>query len=104
VETSAQVLEAEARTAEGDAAINSIVVADEIPEWVDTILNDTAPLDPAELASLAVNGLKKARKSQDYRSTILFSALGDFYRWMPRMCRLAAALRVAKNHGCGPAF
>ncbi|KAJ7805896.1 hypothetical protein B0H13DRAFT_2387426 [Mycena leptocephala] len=34
----------------------------------------------------------------------MFAALADFYRWMPRMGRLAAALRVAKNYGKGPAF
>ncbi|KAJ7182123.1 hypothetical protein C8R46DRAFT_985245 [Mycena filopes] len=101
---SGDALEAEARATEGDAAVDSIVVADEIAEWVETILDDAAPLAPAELASLALDGLKSARKSKDFRSTVLFAALGDFYRWMPRMGRLAAALRVAKNHGRGPAF
>ncbi|KAJ7911238.1 hypothetical protein B0H13DRAFT_1875991 [Mycena leptocephala] len=104
VETSPDVLETEARAVQGDAAVDSIVVADEIAEWVDTILDDAAPLDPAELASLAVDGLKKARKSKDFRSTVLFAALADFYRWMPRMGRLPAPLRVAKNHGRGPEF
>ncbi|KAJ6613380.1 hypothetical protein B0H10DRAFT_1951537 [Mycena sp. CBHHK59/15] len=94
-----ELLEQEACSKEGDVTVDSIIVADEIAEWVETVLEDTAPLDPSELASLAADGLKKARKSKDYRSTILFAALTDFYRWMPRMGRLAAALRVAKNHG-----
>ncbi|KAJ6617728.1 hypothetical protein B0H10DRAFT_2189833 [Mycena sp. CBHHK59/15] len=103
-EQHSELLEQEARSKEGDVTVDSIIVADEIAEWVETVLEDTAPLDPSELASLAADGLKKARKSKDYRSTILFAALTDFYRWMPRMGRLAAALRVAKNHGRGPAF
>ncbi|KAJ7624166.1 hypothetical protein B0H17DRAFT_1340407, partial [Mycena rosella] len=99
-----ELLEQEARSKEGDVAVDSIIFADEIAEWVETVLEDAAPLHPSELASLAADGLKKARKSKDYRSTILFAALADFYGWMPRMGRLAAALRVAKNHGRGPAF
>ncbi|KAJ7850596.1 hypothetical protein B0H13DRAFT_2360582 [Mycena leptocephala] len=33
----------------------------------------------------------------------LICCTGGFYRWMPRMGRLRAALRVSKNHGRGPA-
>ncbi|KAJ7934884.1 hypothetical protein B0H13DRAFT_1854876 [Mycena leptocephala] len=69
-----------------------------------TVLDDAAPLDPSELGCLAADSLKKARKLKDFCSTVLFAALVDFYRWMPRMGRLRAALRVSKNHGRGPAF
>ncbi|KAJ7107219.1 hypothetical protein C8R43DRAFT_1091981 [Mycena crocata] len=72
--------------------------ADNIAEWVDTTLDDAAPLEPSELGALASECLKKAQKDQVYCSTILFAALVDFYRWMPRMGRLRAALQVAKNH------
>ncbi|KAJ7648975.1 hypothetical protein DFH06DRAFT_996741 [Mycena polygramma] len=101
---SPELVEIAARLAQGNAAIDSIIVADEISEWVDTVLDDAAPVEPSELGFLAADCLKKARKSHDFRSTVLFAALVDFYRWMPRMGRLSAALRVAKNHGCGPAF
>ncbi|KAF8139572.1 hypothetical protein K438DRAFT_1785531 [Mycena galopus ATCC 62051] len=102
-EISPEELEKEARLEHGDEAVNSIVVADNIPEWIE-VLEDAAPLDPASLGALASDSLKLARKNQDYRSTVLFAALVDFYRWMPRMGRLRAALRIAKNHGRGPAF
>ena len=71
--------------------------------WI-TILDDAAPLEPAELGALAADSLKAARKAKNFRGMVLFAALVDFYRWMPRMGRLRAALRVAKNHGRGPAF
>ncbi|KAJ7870623.1 hypothetical protein B0H14DRAFT_2571208 [Mycena olivaceomarginata] len=73
---------------EGDAAVDSIAVADDIAEWVDTILEDAAPLETDQLQSLASDCLKAARKNKDYRSTVLFAALVDFYCWMPRMGRL----------------
>jgi hypothetical protein len=101
---SPEELEEEAREEEGDAAVDSIVVADDIAEWIDTALDDAAPSEPDALCSLAADCLKTACKNQDYRSTVLFAALVDFYRWMPRMGRLRAALCVAKNHGRGPAF
>jgi nitric oxide reductase large subunit len=84
-EVQPKMLEEEARSQEGNAAIDSIVVADEIAEWVETVLDDTALLHPSKLASLAANGLRKARKLQDFRTTILFAALTDFYHWMPQM-------------------
>ncbi|KAF7342874.1 DDE family endonuclease [Mycena sanguinolenta] len=104
VDISPEELESAARQKEGDAAVDSIAIADDIAEWVYTILEDAAPLEPDQLQSLASDGLKAARKKKDYRSTVLFAALVDFYRWMPRMGRLRAALRIAKNHGRGPAF
>ncbi|KAF8211778.1 hypothetical protein K438DRAFT_58293 [Mycena galopus ATCC 62051] len=104
VDISPEELESAARQKEGDAAVDSIAIADNIAEWVDTILEDAAPPETDQLQSLASDGLKAARKNKDYRSTVLFAALVDFYHWMPRMGRLRAALRIAKNHGCGPAF
>jgi hypothetical protein len=101
---SPEELEKDAQLHNGNAAVDSIIDADNIAEWVDTILDDAAPLDPPELAALAVDCLKTARRNKDFRGSILFAALADFYRWMPRMGRLRAALRVAKNHGHGPAF
>ncbi|KAJ6609468.1 hypothetical protein B0H10DRAFT_1954582 [Mycena sp. CBHHK59/15] len=97
-------LEEHAWQAEGDTAVNSIVVADDIAEWIDTVLDDVAPRELDELCSLATDCLKDACKKHDYRSTVLFSALVDFYQWMPHMGRLRAALPVARNHGRGPAF
>lgn len=104
VDISPEQLEIEARLENGDDSVDSIVVADEIAEWVETVLDDAAPLGHAQLGSLAADCLKIARKNKDYRSESYFAALVDFYRWMPRMGRLAAALRVSKNHGRGPAF
>src|SRR5258708_2490574 len=103
VELDPEELEEQARQADGDVAIDSIAEADDIAEWVD-VLDDAAPPGPDELRSLGADCLKVARKQQDYRSTVLFAALVDFYRWMPCMGRLRAALRVAQNHGHGPAF
>ncbi|KAJ6614499.1 hypothetical protein B0H10DRAFT_1950628 [Mycena sp. CBHHK59/15] len=80
----------------GNEVVDSIVLTDNIAEWVDTILDDAAPLDPKELSSLATASLKTARKAKDYRSEVLFASLADFYRWMPRMGRLRAALRMAQ--------
>jgi hypothetical protein len=79
-EVQPELLEEEAHSQEGNAAIDSIVVTDEIAEWVETVLDDAAPLHPSELASLAVDGLRKARKLQDFRTTVLFAALTDFYQ------------------------
>ncbi|KAJ6477742.1 hypothetical protein C8R45DRAFT_934397 [Mycena sanguinolenta] len=72
-------------------------------EWIH-VLEDAAPPGPDELHSLALDCPKVAQKEQDYRSTVLFASLADFYHWMPRMGRLRAALHVAHNHGRGPAF
>ncbi|KAF8214613.1 hypothetical protein K438DRAFT_1955664 [Mycena galopus ATCC 62051] len=102
IDISPEELEAEARQQEGDAAVDSIALADEIAEWVDT--EDSAPLETDKFHSLASDYLKAAQKNKDYCSTVLFAALVDFYHWMPRMGRLRAALRIAKNHGRGPAF
>ncbi|KAJ7123021.1 hypothetical protein C8R44DRAFT_735628 [Mycena epipterygia] len=104
IEMPLEELEKQARLEHGDEIIDSIAVADDIAEWVDTVLEDAAPLRLDQLGSLASESLKVARKKKDYRSTVLFAALVDFYRWMPRMGRLRAALRVAQNHGRGPAF
>ncbi|KAJ7664888.1 hypothetical protein B0H17DRAFT_1143559, partial [Mycena rosella] len=49
VESSPKMLESEARLDGGNAAVDAIVTADTIAEWVDTILDDAAPLEPAEL-------------------------------------------------------
>ncbi|KAJ6550546.1 hypothetical protein B0H10DRAFT_1968821 [Mycena sp. CBHHK59/15] len=99
LEVPPEQLEKDARSCEGDAAVDSIVAADDIADWVDTVLDDAASKEPAELEALEVASLKTARKEQNYRNTVLFAALADFYRWLPRMGRLRAALRVAKNHG-----
>jgi hypothetical protein len=104
VEVTTAELVQEARDTNGDAHVDSVAAADDIAEWVDTVLDDAAPLRPEELGALASECLKIARKKKDYRSTVLFAALVDFYRWMHRMGRLGAALRIAKNHGKGPAF
>ncbi|KAF8138009.1 hypothetical protein K438DRAFT_2119523 [Mycena galopus ATCC 62051] len=103
-EIAPEELEERARETDGDEAIDSIAIADNVAEWVDSILDDAAPLDPDELRALAADGLNAARKNKDYRSTVLFASLVDFYRWKPRMGRLRAALRVSLNHGRGPAF
>ncbi|KAJ7498083.1 hypothetical protein B0H11DRAFT_1998594, partial [Mycena galericulata] len=92
-------VEEQAREELGDEVVDSIILADDIADWVDTVLDDAAPRDPKELGSLAAASLKTARKQKDYRSEVLFASLVDFYRWMPRMGRLRAALRVAKYHG-----
>ncbi|KAJ7938934.1 hypothetical protein B0H13DRAFT_2301139 [Mycena leptocephala] len=42
-------------------SVDSIAIADEIAEWVDTVLDDAAPLEPVELGFLAEASLKKAR-------------------------------------------
>ncbi|KAJ6550748.1 hypothetical protein B0H10DRAFT_2242550 [Mycena sp. CBHHK59/15] len=97
-------LEEQACEEHGNEVVDSIVLTDNIAEWVDTILDDAAPLDPKELSSLATASLKVARKAKDYRSEVLFASLADFYRWMPRMGRLRAALRVSRYHGRGAAF
>ncbi|KAJ6531450.1 hypothetical protein B0H10DRAFT_2270389, partial [Mycena sp. CBHHK59/15] len=97
-------LEEQAREEHGNEVVDSIVLTDNIAEWVDTILDDAAPLDPKELSSLATASLKTARKAKDYRSEVLFASLADFCRWMPRMGRLRAALRVSRYHGRGAAF
>ncbi|KAJ7934658.1 hypothetical protein B0H13DRAFT_2305443 [Mycena leptocephala] len=47
---------------------------------------------------------QEAGEAAGSTSEVLFASLVDFYRWMPRMGRLRAALRVAKYHGRGPAF
>ncbi|KAJ7458981.1 hypothetical protein FB451DRAFT_1406157 [Mycena latifolia] len=80
IEISPEVLETEARFRDGDAAVDSISAADEVAEWVHTVLDDAAPLEPAELGSLAEESLKTSRKAKDFRSTVLFAALVDFYR------------------------
>ncbi|KAF8166298.1 hypothetical protein K438DRAFT_2066618 [Mycena galopus ATCC 62051] len=97
-------VEEQAREEHGDEVVDSIILADDVADWVDTVLDDAAPWDPKELGALAAASLKTARKQKDYRSEVLFASLVDFYRWMPRMGRLRAALRVAKYHGRGPAF
>ncbi|KAK7008159.1 hypothetical protein R3P38DRAFT_3211809 [Favolaschia claudopus] len=84
-ELSTEQLEEQARREDGDNAVDSIVIANDIADWVETVLDDAAPKEPAELQALAVDSLKGARKQKDYRSEILFAALADFYRWMPRM-------------------
>jgi hypothetical protein len=104
VEILPEELEEQARLEDGDTAVDSIAIADDIAEWVETILDDAAPPESDKLHSLATDCLKDARKKKDYRSTVLFAALVNFYHWMPRMGRLRAALRIAKNHGRGPAF
>jgi hypothetical protein len=97
-------VEEQAREEYGDEVVDSIILADDVADWVDTVLDDAAPQDPKELGALAAASLKTARRQKDYRSEVLFASLVDFYRWMPRMGRLRAALRVAKYHGRGPAF
>ncbi|KAJ7690180.1 hypothetical protein B0H17DRAFT_1201760 [Mycena rosella] len=47
-------LETEARLCDGDAAIDAIVAADDIADWVYTILDDAASKEPDELEALAV--------------------------------------------------
>ncbi|KAJ7163044.1 hypothetical protein C8R46DRAFT_1221839 [Mycena filopes] len=98
-----QVVE-QAREEHGDAVVDATILADDVADWVHTVLDDAAPRDPKELGALAAASLKTAHKQKDYRSEVLFASLVDFYRWMPRMGRLSAALRVAKYHGRGPAF
>ncbi|KAJ7922645.1 hypothetical protein B0H13DRAFT_2655599 [Mycena leptocephala] len=68
-EVQPELLEEEARSKEGDAAVESIVAADEIAEWVETVLEDAAPLHPSELSSLSLlmdgherKDVKKRRK------------------------------------------
>jgi hypothetical protein len=102
-EMSPEELEKEARLQHGNNIVDSTVVADNIAEWIE-VLEDAAPVGPENLNALAADCLKLARKKQDYRSTVLFAALVDFYGWMPRMGRLCAALRIAKDHGHSPAF
>ncbi|KAJ7882883.1 hypothetical protein B0H13DRAFT_1890653 [Mycena leptocephala] len=97
-------VEEQAREEHGDEVVDSIVLADDVADWVDTVLDDAAPQDPKELVALTAASLKTARKQKDYRSEVLFASLVDFYRWLPRMGCLQAALRVAKYHGRGPAF
>jgi hypothetical protein len=74
-----------------------------VGEWND-VLDDAASEDLVVLEALAQEGLKKARKTHDYRSEVLFASLVDFYRWMPHQGRLRAAARVAQNLGRGAAF
>ncbi|KAJ6533251.1 hypothetical protein B0H19DRAFT_1081407 [Mycena capillaripes] len=104
VEPPPEQIEEEAWEEHGDEVVNSTILADNVAEWVDTILDDAAPQEPQELGALAALSLKLARKQKDYRSEVLFASLVNFYRWMPRMGRLRAALHVAKYHGRGLAF
>ncbi|KAK7065030.1 DDE family endonuclease [Favolaschia claudopus] len=103
VELEPEQIEEEARDLYGDEAVDSVAEADDVAEWVE-ILEDAAPPEPDRLQALAADCLRIARKQHDYRSEVLFAALVDFYRWMGRMGRLRAALRVAKNHGRGVSF
>jgi ABC-type uncharacterized transport system involved in gliding motility auxiliary subunit len=78
-EMSPEELEKEARLQRGDEIIDLIAVTDNITEWIE-VLEDAAPVGPKSLRALAADCLKLARKKQDYRSTVLFAALVDFYR------------------------
>lgn len=75
-------------------------------EWGEA-LNEEEPERPTDIPKLkdAVRiGLVQARKAKDYRSELLFACLNDFYKWVERNGRIRASLRVATNHGHGPAF
>ncbi|KAF8212939.1 hypothetical protein K438DRAFT_2010133 [Mycena galopus ATCC 62051] len=95
-------VEEQAREEHGDKVVDSLILADNVADWVDMVLDDTALWDPKELGALAVMSLKTAPKQNDYQSEVLFATLVDLYRWMPRMGHLRAELRVAKyNVGRG---
>ena len=93
-------------SSESESHMTEVLAADseEIALYAEDVLETTTPKSPSELHVLATEGLRKAWKAHDYRSEILFALLMDFYRWMLRFGRLRAALRVSKNHQCGPAF
>ncbi|KIO19668.1 hypothetical protein M407DRAFT_30668 [Tulasnella calospora MUT 4182] len=66
-------------------------------EWVDVVTEESFQrLLWQDLEALAEEGLKKARKRQDYSSEVLFVALSDFYTWVGHQGRGAAALRAAR--------
>lgn len=73
-------------------------------EWIEDVLADAVSKSPEEMQCLAREGLKTARKTKDYRSEVLFASLVDFYLLKPRLKRLRAALRIARNHQKGSAF
>ncbi|KAJ7794205.1 hypothetical protein B0H14DRAFT_3888832 [Mycena olivaceomarginata] len=77
-------VEEQAREEYGDEVVDSIILADDVADWVDTVHDDAAPQDPKELGALAAASLKQHAG----RRTI----------------GARAALRVAKYHGRGPAF
>jgi hypothetical protein len=70
-------------------------IADDIAEWIE-VLEDTALLDPTSSGALVSDSLKVACKNKNYHSTVLFTALVDFYRWMPRMGRTLEVGMVIK--------
>jgi hypothetical protein len=83
----------------GEGMDIEVEAAEEVSEWVNDVLDDAASEDLVVLEALAQEGLKKARKTHNYRSEVLFASLVDFYRWMPCQGRLRAAARVAQNLG-----
>ncbi|KAJ7016406.1 hypothetical protein C8F04DRAFT_1281500 [Mycena alexandri] len=85
-------VEAQAREEQGDAVVDAAILVDDIAGWVDTILDDATPQEPKELGALAAACLKVARRKKDYASEVLFTSLVNFYRWMPRLGRLRAAV------------
>lgn len=82
--------------------------ADKVQEWVDVEVIDEE-MQPTTLSfkileEMGMEGLRKAWKSKDYRSEVLFAALADLYGWSGRQGRMKASLGVARNHRRGPAF
>jgi hypothetical protein len=66
-----------------DVRDHTVKEAAEIADWVENALDDAVSKEPPALEALAWESLKKARKSHDYRSEVLFASLTDFYRWIP---------------------
>lgn len=68
------------------------------------MLGEDGAKSDSELRALAIDGLRAARKTQNYRSEVVFASLVKFYEWKPRVDRVKAALRCAKAIGREPAF
>ncbi|KIO18604.1 hypothetical protein M407DRAFT_31742 [Tulasnella calospora MUT 4182] len=95
----------ESTNSDSEKLENQEIEDNEVAEWVDVVTEESSQqLSWRELEVLAEEGLKKARKRQDYSSEVLFAALSDFYAWVGRQGRGAAALRAARARRRGPAF
>lgn len=74
-------------------------------EELDDIMAEEVPIRSSKkLQDTAETYLKKARKLKNHYNEQMYAALIDFYQWQPKMGRIGASLRVARNHGRGKAF
>jgi len=77
---------------------------DRVSEWVMDPLDDAPTKTMGQLEELAIESLQSAQKNKIYHDESLFAALVNFYHWAPRYGQGNAAMHVARNHQCSPAF